>query len=241
MRARITWVGHATFLVEAGSGTRLLLDCFVESCPTTPAALHGDGLGALDAIALTHGHADHIADVAAHHARTGATVCGMVELVDWLGTSGAVPDDAARIGFNKGGSITIADATITLVHAQHSSSTPDGAYAGEACGLVVRLADGYTIYHAGDTNAFGDMSLIAELYQPDIAILPIGGHFTMDPREAATAVRLLGVEHVIGGHWGTFPPLTGRPSELALHLEGTAQVHELEPGDSYEAHAAARV
>ena len=231
--ARLTWLGHPTFLLETAEGPRVLLDCFVDSCPTTPAEFHGTGLGDLDAILLTHGHTDHVADVVAHQQRTGAKVAGMVELMDWFASKGGLtPDDV--IDFNKGGTIEAACVQVTMTHAQHSSSTPDGSYAGEAAGLVVRLADGFTIYHAGDTNVFGDMALIRELYAPDLAILPIGGHYTMGPREAALAIDLLQVDQVIGCHWGTFPPLAGRPAQLAALVPDNVTVHQLEPGDSID-------
>lgn len=229
--ARITWIGHSTFLLQTGAGQRILLDCFVDSCPTAPVELTGANLGELDAILLTHGHADHVADVVAHQQRTGARVAGMVELMHWFTGTAGLAEDAA-VEFNKGGTIDIAGVQVTMTHAQHSSSTPDGTYAGEAAGLVVRLADGFTIYHAGDTNVFGDMALIRELYAPDLAILPIGGHYTMGPREAALAIDLLQVDQVIGCHWGTFPPLTGRPAQLAQLVPDTVTVHQLEVGDS---------
>ncbi|MCW2955873.1 MAG: hydrolase [Thermoleophilia bacterium] len=226
----LTWVSHSTTLLVTPGGRRILVDGFVDSCPTTPARLKGDGLGALDAILVTHGHGDHLADVVAHQRRTGATVAGMVELMGWFGTQGI--DEAKLVGFNKGGTIDAAPGVrATLVHAQHSSSAPDGTYVGEAAGFVVTLEDDYRIYFAGDTNVFGDMRIIRDLYRPDFAVLPIGGHFTMDPREAAMAVELLGVREVLGVHWGTFPPLTGTPAQLAdLVSELDVVVHDVAPG-----------
>jgi L-ascorbate metabolism protein UlaG (beta-lactamase superfamily) len=141
-----------------------------------------------------------------------------------------VPDEKL-VAFNKGGTVEVADLKITMVHAQHSSSPPDGSYAGEPAGFVVELSDGYRIYHAGDTNVFGDMQLIGELYSPDLALLPIGGYYTMDPKEAAHAVKLLGVKEVVGMHYGTFPILAGRPSQLRELVDSSVTVHELEPGE----------
>lgn len=229
---RLTWVGHSTFLLETGAGTRVLLDGFVESCPTAPESLKGDGLGALDLILVSHGHADHVADVVTHQQRTGAKVAGMVELMGWFGRSGV--DEQQLIDFNKGGTIEFADLRITMVDAKHSSSTPDGAYAGEPAGFVIELGNGYRIYYAGDTTVFGDMALIGELHAPHLAILPIGGHYTMDPRLAAKAVELVGVREVIGMHWGTFPPLTGTPQQLReLVASRSVTVHQLQPGDTH--------
>ncbi|MCB0878890.1 MAG: metal-dependent hydrolase [Thermoleophilia bacterium] len=233
----LTWVGHSTFLLETGAGTRVLLEGFVDNCPTTPDSLKGDGLGDLDLILVTHGHVDHVADAAAHSARTGAPIAGMVELMGWFGRQG-VPDDR-RIDFNKGGTIEVAGLRITMVDAKHSASAPDGSYAGEPAGFVIELENGYRIYHAGDTTVFGDMALIAELHAPDLALLPIGDHYTMSPRLAAKAVELLRVKHVIGMHWGTFPPLVGRPQQLK-ELVGASgvTVHELQPGASFTGVAA---
>lgn len=124
-----------------------------------------------------------------------------------------------------------------MVHAVHSSGIEDGGqmiYGGEASGLVVRLPGGLTIYHAGDTAVFSDMKLIAELYKPDLALLPIGDHFTMDPREAAAAIRLLGARHVVPMHYGTWPVLTGRPQQLidlTQDIRGL-EIHAIAPGDS---------
>ncbi|MCW2971758.1 MAG: beta-lactamase domain protein [Thermoleophilia bacterium] len=227
----LTWVSHGTFLVETGSGMRILVDGFVENSPTTPDSLKGAGLGDLDHIFVTHGHVDHVADVAAHQQRTGATVYAIVELAGWFGNNGIASEKL--VGFNKGGSIDLGDVCVTMVDAKHSSSTPDGAYAGDPAGFVFEFADGYTIYFSGDTTVFSDMAIIGELYEPDLAVLSIGDFYTMGPREAAKAVELVGARHVIGGHWGTFPGLTGTPTKLAELLGSTAKVHELAPGESY--------
>jgi L-ascorbate metabolism protein UlaG (beta-lactamase superfamily) len=215
----ITWVGHSTFLLETGRGTRVLLEGFVDSCPTTPDSLKGDGLGDLDLILVSHGHGDHVADVVAHQQRTGAQVAGMVELMGWFGRQGVADDK--RIDFNKGGTIEVAGLRITMT------------------AFVIELENGYRIYFAGDTTVFGDMALIGELYEPDLAMLPIGDHYTMGPREAAKALDLLGTKDVIGMHWGTFPPLVGRPThlrELVAPLGVT--VHELQPGEVFTGIAA---
>jgi L-ascorbate metabolism protein UlaG (beta-lactamase superfamily) len=230
---KLTWVGHGTFLLETGKGTRVLLDAFVDHCPTTPDELKGGGLGSLDLILLSHAHGDHVADVATHQQRTGAKVAGMVELMGWLEAKQGIPGDAL-IDFNKGGTIEVAGLRITMVDAKHSSSTPDGSYAGEPAGFVIELENGYRIYFAGDTTVFGDMALIGELYAPDLALLPIGDHYTMGPREAAKALELLGTRDVIGMHWGTFPPLVGRPSALReLVAPHGVTVHELQPGETF--------
>ena len=141
----------------------------------------------------------------------------------------ALPADQA-IGFNKGGTIDVAGIKVTMTNAFHSSSAPDGTYAGEPAGFVFHLEDGKRVYFAGDTCVFGDMQLIRRLYAPDVAVLPIGDHYTMGPTEAALALELLGNPRCVPGHWGTFPPLVGRPAQLA-ELTG-AQVEQISPGDT---------
>jgi L-ascorbate metabolism protein UlaG (beta-lactamase superfamily) len=116
---------------------------------------------------------------------------------------------------------------------QHSSSTNDGTYAGEPCGLVVEVEDGFKLYFAGDTNVFGDMALIARIYAPDVAVLPIGDHYTMGPREAAVALELLGVKRCVPCHYGTFPLLTGTPEKLR-ELAPDVEIIAPEPGGSVE-------
>jgi L-ascorbate metabolism protein UlaG (beta-lactamase superfamily) len=228
----LTWLGHSTFLLETGRGARVLLEGFVDGCPTTPDRFKDGGVGELDLILVSHGHADHVGENVAHQARTGATVAGMVELMVWLGAQG-IPGDSL-LDFNKGGTIEVAGLHITMTDARHSASAPDGSYAGEPAGFVIELEDGYRIYHAGDTCVFGDMALIGELHAPDLALLPIGDHYTMGPRHAAKALELLGTKDVIGMHWGTFPPLVGRPQQLR-ELVGPVgvTVHELQPGEAF--------
>ncbi len=145
----------------------------------------------------------------------------------------------ATIGMNKGGTVSAAGLKVTMTQADHSAGdwNPDGGvplYLGEPAGFVVEMENGFRVYHAGDTAVFGDMRLIGELYQPDLALLPIGGHFTMGPREAALAVDLLGVKHVLPIHYGTFPILAGTPAELSAELKARrlsgVTVHALEPG-----------
>ena len=161
----------------------------------------------------------------------------MPELCGWLAAEGA--EKSKGQGMNKGGTVKVGDVEATMVHAIHSSGIEEGgkmAYGGEAAGFVIRLPGGMTIYHAGDTAVFGDMKIIGDLYSPDLALLPIGDHYTMSPREAALAIRLLGVKHVVPMHYGTFPVLTGRPEtlrELTQDIAGL-EIHALKPGESIE-------
>jgi L-ascorbate metabolism protein UlaG (beta-lactamase superfamily) len=161
--------------------------------------------------------------------KTGAKVLGMVELCSWLSQNGI--DQGSLVAFNKGGTVEHEGIRFTMTNAFHSSAAPDGTYAGEPAGVVMRF-DGRSIYFAGDTCVFGDMQLIARLYKPDVAVLPIGDWFTMGPEEAALALELLGSPRCVPCHWGTFPLLTGTPEKLAELTSAT--VERLEPGDTID-------
>jgi L-ascorbate metabolism protein UlaG (beta-lactamase superfamily) len=227
--ASLTWLGHAAFRIESDRGKRIYVDPFLTGNPTAPEGERAPER--VDVIAITHGHGDHVGDTIALTKSFESIVVAQVELKSWLGERGARLDEVP--GINKGGSREIDGIRFTLVNAFHSSSDDDGAYTGEACGLVVRLEEGKTVYFAGDTCVFGDMALIARLYRPDVAVLPIGDWFTMGPEEAALALELLGNPRCVPCHWGTFPALTGRPDELAAAAPD-AIVERLEPGDTIE-------
>jgi L-ascorbate metabolism protein UlaG (beta-lactamase superfamily) len=187
-----------------------------------------------DVILVSHGHGDHMDDLVLCARESGATVVAMYELCDWLGRKGL--QNVAPM--NRGGSLQLAGLTITMTDARHSSGFIDDGqmvYMGEAAGYVIRLEDQRTIYFAGDTALFGDMQLIADRYKPEIAFLPIGDRFTMDPIDAARASQMLGVRQVVPMHWGTFPMLTGTPGELKRLVEPKGiQVLELKPGETAE-------
>jgi L-ascorbate metabolism protein UlaG (beta-lactamase superfamily) len=187
-----------------------------------------------DVVLVSHGHSDHIGDLLGVARESGAIVVGMFELCDWVGKKGIT----TLAPMNKGGSQQIQGLRITMTDARHSSGFTDNGqmvYMGEPAGYVLRLEDGRSIYFAGDTCLFGDMRLIGELYAPEIAFLPIGDRFTMDPAAAARACEFLAVRQVVPMHWGTFPMLTGRPAELRklVELRGV-QVLELKPGETAE-------
>jgi L-ascorbate metabolism protein UlaG (beta-lactamase superfamily) len=231
--ARLTWLGHSAFKLRTAQGKTLLIDPWVMGNPACPEALKQ--VDALDAMLITHGHFDHIGDAVALGKKTGCAAVAIFETAHWLARQGL--DDTR--GMNKGGSQDVAGVRITMVSADHSCGILDGdqiVYGGEAAGYVIQLEDGFTIYHAGDTNVFGDMALIGELYRPDLALLPIGGLFTMGPREAAKAIALLGVKRVVPMHHGTFPALTGTPQALAkLTRDLGVEILALAPGESVPA------
>ena len=227
---KITWLGHATVLFETAKGTTILLDPFIEQNPKYPKDFTLPEK--IDYILLTHGHGDHIADAAPVAKNTGATVVAIYELADYIAKQGV----QKTIGANLGGTIQLADVAATMVEAKHSSSVTDATgthYLGVAAGFVLAIEDGPVLYASGDTSVFGDMELIEELYEPDLALFPIGGHYTMGPKEAALATLLTGVRTVLPLHFGTFPALTGTPAALAELLEDRAKVIDWTPGESF--------
>lgn len=224
----ITWLGHSSFRLRTPGGKEVLFDPWYTGNPAFPATSRPH---AADLILLSHGHSDHITDAAAMAKETGATVVGIWEITSWLGSKGIKNLEP----MNKGGTITAKGLKITMTDARHSSSVDDGGivYLGEPAGFVVTLENGQKIYFAGDTALFGDMKIIGEIYQPDIAFLPIGDRFTMGPDTAAIAAKWLGVKQVVPMHHGTFPLLTGTPEQLAQHLAGSGiDVLMLKPGET---------
>jgi L-ascorbate metabolism protein UlaG (beta-lactamase superfamily) len=225
---KLTWLGHATFRVETPGGKIILIDPWVMGNPMCPEK--EKNVKKVDVLLCTHGHFDHIGDVVEIARKHNPHVVGIPELCGWLEKKGVkqISD------MNKGGTQTVGGIKVTMVHADHSCGIQDGdqiVYGGEACGYVVEFVNGVKIYHAGDTNVFGDMQIIRELYSPEIAMIPIGDHYTMGPREAAYACKLLKPKTVIPMHFGTFPVLTGRPSALQK-LVPEVEIREMKPGET---------
>lgn len=229
---RLTWLGHNTFKLETRGGRTVLMDPWVEGNPACPRELKG--FERIDVMTISHGHGDHMADAVTLGKKFAPTIVCNYEIHLFLRKHGL----STTSPMNKGGTQEAAGLRFTMVNALHSSGIEDGGtveYGGEACGFVIGLEDGTRIYHAGDTAVFGDMALIRELYAPDIALLPIGDLYTMSPREAAVATRLLQPKLVIPAHYGTFPALTGTPEALRAELAKLGlktEVVALQPGES---------
>jgi L-ascorbate metabolism protein UlaG (beta-lactamase superfamily) len=228
----ITWLGHSTFVIGLPGGQRIVTDPWLgnPSCP--PEMARPEALGKVSLILVSHGHADHLTDVASLSRATGAPVVCIFEVGLYLTDKGV--QNVRDMG--KGGTQQVDGLSITMTNAIHSGSIVDGGrivYLGGAAGFVIRGPQVPTIYFAGDTALFSDMRMIGELYSPQIAFLPIGDHYTMGPDTAAIAARWLGVRQVVPMHWGTFPLLSGTPAALREHLDGSGiDVLELKPGET---------
>ena len=229
MARQLTWLGHASFRLDTPGGKRVYVDPWLTGNPKCPDAEKTPER--VDLIALTHGHSDHVGDTVALWEQFKPPVVALVELRGWLASQGVEANMAHAP--NKGGTVVVDGIKLTLTDAHHSSSTEDGTYAGEPAGIVMELEDGFSIYFAGDTNAFMDMQLIARIYEPDVAVLPIGDHFTMGPREAAVALELLGAKRCVPCHYGTFPLLHGTPDELRALAPGV-EILAPQPGETIE-------
>jgi L-ascorbate metabolism protein UlaG (beta-lactamase superfamily) len=235
-RLAVTWYGHSCVELRTPGGQTVLIDPWFAN-PRSPKP--ASAVDRCDLMLVTHGHFDHLGDAVEIAARTRPTWPCIHELSLWLGA--VLPDLGEKvIGFNKGGTVKVGDIEITMTPADHSAGSWDEAskvplYLGEPGGFVLQLEDGRRVYHTGDTALFSDLRLIGEAYQPQLLMLPIGGHYTMGPRDAARAIELIGAKVVLPLHWGTFPILAGNPTALRAELaaRGLDDVTVLtpEPGD----------
>jgi L-ascorbate metabolism protein UlaG (beta-lactamase superfamily) len=228
---RITWLGHATVLVQTSKGTNILIDPFIENNPKYPSGFKLPEK--IHYILLTHGHGDHISDAVSVAKKHNSNVVAIYELAAYIAGQGA----SNITGFNLGGTAQLDDVSVTMVDAKHSAGAEGKSgtqYAGVAVGFVLTIANGPVLYHAGDTAVFSDMKLIKELYHPELAMLPIGGFYTMGPREAALAAQFIEPKAILPIHFGTFPPLTGTPDQLNEYLNGSIEIIRVAPGESIQ-------
>jgi L-ascorbate metabolism protein UlaG (beta-lactamase superfamily) len=231
---KVIYVGHATFQITTPGGSDIIIDPFLNDNPACPEEFKQ--VEDIDHILITHGHFDHFADAIPLAQRTGATTVSNFEIFSYLQANGV----ENGIPIQKGGTVDLGEVQVTAVNAFHSSSIAgeDGTiiYAGEPMGFVLEFESGFKLYHAGDTGVFGDMALIGELYNPDLALLPIGNQVVMSPQQAAHATRLLGVKNVVPIHYGTFPFIPGTPEEYrqaASDISGLS-IFELQPGQELD-------
>lgn len=228
---KITWLGHNAWAIEAGE-LRLLVDPFLNDSPTSP--VKADDVEA-DYVLLSHGHGDHLGDTVAIAQRTGATVLTNYELSVWLASQGVAADHC--VGMNPGGGYDLPGGRVKMTPACHSSSLPDGSYAGVAMGIDLRLG-GRRVYFACDTSLFGDMRLLGDPAvsgaKIDLAVLPIGDLFTMGPDDAVTATGMLAPAVVAPCHYNTFPPIQQDAAEWAAKVQRHtgAEPVVLQPGES---------
>lgn len=223
----IRFLGHACFELSDGSA-RVLVDPFL--APNNPAGAVSAGEVEPTHILLTHGHVDHAADAVAVAKRTGATCVAIVEIAGWLGDQGV----GGVIDPNLGGTVNFDWGWVKLVQAFHTNSMPDGKIIGTPAGLVIDIG-GTTVYHLGDTALFGDLKLIAERTPVDVALVPIGGHYTMDRHDAVVAAELVGAGTVIPMHYDTFPPIETDAEAFKSDVESrtSSKVVILKPGETH--------
>ena len=225
---KVTWLGHSAFLIEGND--KVLVDPYLTG--NTKASTTADKVSC-DIICVTHGHGDHLGDTVEIARRNGATVAAILEMSNFLERTGV-----RSVGFNLGGTVKIRNTEITMVPAFHSSSIgAPGLEFSAAMPVGLIINSGKVVYHAGDTCVFGDMKLIGDMYKPDVALLPIGGFFTMDPKQAAMATKLIRPNIVVPMHYGTWPPIEVDPKEFERLVKKSSPKTKtvlLKPGESME-------
>jgi L-ascorbate metabolism protein UlaG (beta-lactamase superfamily) len=226
----IKWLGHAGFQITSEKGKIIIIDPWLTDNPL--ASCMAADITKADFVLVTHDHFDHVADASLIVRATGATLVGMPETVGRLKQEAKIPDSQIVFGtgMNIGGTLSSNGIAITMTQAFHSSQS------GSPAGYIIKLEDGYTVYHAGDTGIFSSMKLLGELFHIDLALLPIGGVFTMDPKQASVAAKLLGTNTVIPIHYKTFPILeqdTSSFTEIMRKEASGIEVVVLDPGQEY--------
>ncbi len=246
-QVEVLWLGHSAFRITSTTGKVIVIDPLLKRNPRAPAKYKDlKALGKVDLILLTHGHQDHLGDLPELAKMTGATVVANFELGNNLVALGLL-DGSKTIAMNKGGTVAPLGPRIKvhMVQAEHSSSgdlvgiKPEATgvrhiEGGAAVGYVIEFENGFKVYHMGDTDVFGDMALIQKFFNPDLALVPIGGHFTMDPERAAYALReLIRPKQVIPIHYGTYPVINRTPAELKAALgKAPIKVLDVKPGEA---------
>ncbi len=248
-KTEVLWLGQATTRITTPGGKVIVIDPWLTSNPKTPANFKQlEALGKVDLILVTHAHFDHFADAPALAKMHNAPVYGPAGLGQTISTLGILPAELAP-RFGKSGTVTPfgpAGVKITAVRAEHSSELgwkdaagKDQVYpGGEPVGFIVEMENGFKLWHMGDTGVFGDMKLIGDMYRPDVVLIPIGGHFVMNPVDAAMVVRdMIKPKFAIPIHYGTLPVLRGTPAEFNAALgnaPGTARMLALDPGQKLD-------
>src|SRR6185369_14330913 len=244
---RLKWFGHAAFSITTPKGKVLLIDPWLSN-PSNPDKNALAAVPRVDYILLTHGHRDHVGDAVEIAKRTGATLICNPELAGNLVKLADFPKERAETDdiMGIGGEIQIADGevTVAMTPAVHSSSVfnpkagpnePERAYGGNPAGFVIKIQNGPTIYHSGDTAYFSDMATIGEMYAIDVALLNIGGHFGMEPKMAAKAAAVMHAKLAIPHHFGTSPGMTPNANSFAAELQRLkVKFREMKPGESIE-------
>jgi len=237
----ITWLGHASFRMRTPEGRIIYVDPWIDGNPACPIGL--DEIQTADIVCVTHGHDDHLGDSLEIVKRTGAILVSLPEICIYASRHG-IEYDRGGGAIHIGGTARAHEVKITAVPAAHSSDILGVEFREEGrvmpgsgcCGFVIRTSNGSCVYFSGDTGVFGDMELIGRLYRPQVAVLPIGGKYTMGVGQAAFAASLIQPEVVIPGHYNAFPNQQADPEELARRVQvlspGT-EVVALQPGESY--------
>lgn len=226
MTTELTWLGHGSWALKTGAH-RILIDPFLDDSPTAPIKAKD---AEADFILVSHGHFDHMSDVAAIAHRTGATVVGVFELADWFAKKQQVKQ---TLGMNLGGAVDLPFGRVKLTLAFHSSQLPDGSYGGNPAGFLLTLTDRQKLYFACDTALFSDMRLIGAT-GIDLAVLPIGDHYTMGPDDSLEAIKLINPRRVAPSHYNTWPPIAQDAAKWAerVKAETSAEPLVLKPGET---------
>ncbi len=227
IKMKIIYLGHSAFLIEGK--VKVLIDPFITGNDKSP--VKPDDIDC-DVIAVTHGHGDHLGDAVFISKRKNVPVIAIYELAEYISSKGA-----NGMGMNFGGTIDYKGVKITMVPALHSAGITESNFThcgGLPAGFIIEM-DGKKVYHAGDTGLFGDMKIIGEIYNIDVALLPVGGLFTMDPKLATIAAKWLKPKYVIPMHYNTWPPIQQEPEEMREELEKNGiKLVVLNPGESFE-------